>query len=122
MEAPIDRADVTTCAVCARTATGLGVHPQMRTNRPQIHWVCDDPSCIAIAQAAIHMRQDRFTRVESLAAGDGGANGIAFLETVGKFDIATFNETEWFEFCRRIVAGYRRSLKVRIAREMGINP
>ena len=116
----IDRADPTTCAVCARTATGIGVYPQVRTQHPQTHWVCDDPSCIAVAQAAMPMRQDRFTRVESLAAGDGGASGVRFLESIGKFDIATMNETEWFEFCRRIVTGYRRSLKARIAQEMGV--
>lgn len=106
----VDRTDPTTCAVCAREATGLGVCPRER-RRSAIHWVCDDPECIEIAQAAFDMKQDQFTRLESLAAGGGGAAGVEFLQQIGKSDIYQMNETEWYEFCRRFVAGYRKDLK-----------
>jgi hypothetical protein len=56
------------------------------------------------------MKQDQFTRLESLAAGKGGEEGGAYLDAIGKTDLATLTTDEWFEFGRRIVAGYRKGL------------
>ncbi|MCO6407341.1 hypothetical protein [Hoeflea alexandrii] len=56
------------------------------------------------------MKQDEFTRIESLAAAKGGDAGIEFLETIGKTDFTAMNIDEWSEFRRRIIAGYRAAL------------
>ncbi len=95
------------CGCCGRAATGFGYAP--KTGQPII-WVCDDPQCLQIAKDSYSMQQDKFSRIESLATGKGGEEGGQFLDDLGKTDLATLNEGEWFEFCRRIVAGYRKAL------------
>lgn len=104
----IDRFEPSTCAVCARSAVGYGVAPRP-AEKPL--WVCDDPECLQIAKTSYAMKQDDFSRIESLAAGKGGERAGEFLETIGKTDLATMTQTEWFEFCRRLVGGYRSALK-----------
>lgn len=95
------------CGVCARSATGFGYAP--RTGQ-SILWVCDDPDCLQVAKDTYTMKQDQFSRLESLAAGKGGEEGGQFLDDIGKTDLATLTPDEWHEFCRRLVAGYRKAL------------
>lgn len=95
------------CGVCARSATGFGYAP--RTGQ-SILWVCDDPDCLQVAKDTYTMKQDQFSRLESLAAGKGGEDGGQFLDDIGKTDLATLSPDEWHEFCRRLVAGYRKAL------------
>lgn len=104
----IDRHEPSACAVCARSAVGYGYAPTA-TDKPL--WVCDDPECLTIARDSYTMKQDDFTRIESLAAGKGGEKAGAFLEEIGKFSLADLTPDEWFEFCRRLVGGYRTALK-----------
>lgn len=95
------------CGCCGRTATGFGYAPKTGQS---ILWVCDDPQCLQIAKDSYTMKQDQFTRIESLASGRGGEAGGEFLDSIGKTDLATLTPDEWFEFCRRIVAGYRKGM------------
>lgn len=97
------------CGCCGRTATGFGYAPKTGQN---ILWVCDDPQCLQLAKDSYTMKQDQFTRLESLAAGKGGEEGGQFLDQIGKGDapLSSLTVDEWFEFCRRLVAGYRKSL------------
>jgi hypothetical protein len=103
----INRFSDAVCGCCGRAATGFGYAP--RTGQA-ILWVCDDVGCLQLAKDSYHLKQDQFTRLESLAAGKGGEEGGQFLDQIGKTDLATLTEAEWFEFCRRIVAGYRKAL------------
>jgi len=107
----INRYEEAICAVCARRATGWGYGDYSRFNKPPILWLCDDLTCIDIAKATYEMKQDEFTRMESLAAGKGGEEAGAFLEQIGKTDLAKLTKAEWFEFCRRMIVGYRKALK-----------
>lgn len=102
------------CGCCARSATGFGYAP--RTGQ-SIIWVCDDPDCLQIAKDSYAMKQEQFSRIESLAAGKGGEEGGAYLDTIGKTDLATLTTDEWFEFLRRIVSGYRVGLVTAIKDE-----
>lgn len=102
------------CGVCARSATGFGYAP--RTGQ-SILWVCDDPDCLQVAKDTYTMKQDQFSRLESLAAGKGGAEGGQFLDDIGKTDLATLTPDEWHEFLRRIVAGYRKALSQSLRNE-----
>lgn len=111
----IDRFDDAVCGCCGRTAVGFGYAPK-RFNA-QVLWICDDLECLTIARDSYAMKQNEFTRIESLAAGAGGEEGGAFLDSIGKTDLATMSDAEWFEFCRRIVAGYRKALKTTLKDE-----
>lgn len=102
-----DRFDPGVCGVCARAAIGIGHAPPKAS---KIMWLCDDPKCIEKAKATYAMRQDQFTRIESMAAAKGGDAGIELLETIGKTDFTTLTIDEWSEFRRRIIAGYRAAL------------
>ena len=102
------------CGCCARSATGFGYAP--RTGQ-SILWVCDDPDCLQVAKDTYTMKQDQFSRLESLAAGKGGEDGGQFLDDIGKTDLATLSPDEWHEFCRRLVAGYRKALQSSLKNE-----
>jgi len=102
------------CFVCARPATGIGVAP---SNRHPVGWVCSDLECIEIGRGTYHMPPDKFMRIDSLAAGEGGEVAGAYLEEIGKTDLAELLEEEWFEFCRRLVGGYRVALQTKLRDE-----
>ena len=103
----IDRHDPAVCGSCGRTAIGYGYAP--KPERPVI-WVCDDPECLRLAKDSYDMKQDDFTRIESLAAQKGGEEGGAYLDEIGVTDLAKLTPDCWAEFCRRLVAGYRKAL------------
>lgn len=109
----IDRHDDTTCAVCARRAVGYGYAPR----RHKVMWVCDDPECLVTVRTTYDMKQDDFTRIESLAAQKGGDEGGAYLDQIDKTDLSLMTPDEWCEFCRRVVAGYRKALATDLADE-----
>ncbi|GGE18305.1 hypothetical protein GCM10011390_41850 [Aureimonas endophytica] len=115
----VDRFDDTVCGVCAREATGIGYAPRSSRGTPDrpILWICDDPDCIEIARNSYDMRQEDFTRIESLASHEGGHALEAFCEEIGKFDFREFSQAEFFEANRRMVAGYRSALKIKLRDE-----
>jgi len=65
----LERFDDSICAVCARRACGAGYSDWGRGKKPPILWLCDDPDCIQIAKETYNMKQDEFSRIESLSAG-----------------------------------------------------
>jgi len=93
----------------------LGVLVHEKARRSPILWVCDDAQCLEIAKGTKHMRQDEFNRVENVAAIKGGDEAGAYLEQIGKTDMIKLTREEWGEFCRRLVAGYRKALKAQLA-------
>lgn len=58
-----------------------------------------------------------FDRLSRLAAKEGGNEGGAYLETLGRFALDQLSEEEWDEFCRRIVGGYRVALETTLKHE-----
>lgn len=64
------------------------------------------------------MKQDEFSRLESIAAQEGGNEGLWYLEDIGKTDLALLTIDEMCEFKRRVVAGYRKELKARLSGEV----
>jgi hypothetical protein len=103
----IDQFDPAICGVCARAAIGHGYAPKSAS---KTLWLCNDPKCIKAAKAVHSMKQEEFSRIESMAAAKGGDAGIELLETIGKTDFTQLTIDEWSEFRRRIIAGYRKAL------------
>jgi len=107
----IERGQVGICAVCARQEAGLGVKVNPNLRQSPTLWVCDDPECLSLAKETKDMTRDEFNRVEKRAVFKGGVQAGAFLEQLAKTDMAKLSVEEWQEFCRRLVAGYRKALK-----------
>lgn len=57
------------------------------------------------------MRQDDFSRIESMAAFAGFQAMTEYLIQIGKLDLNDLTTDEAFEAARRQVAGYRKALK-----------
>jgi hypothetical protein len=102
------------CAVCARPTTGYGYTPH---SKKPIAWVCDDPTCLPLAKDAYMKLQREFSRLDALATIEGGNEGGAYLDSIGKFSLDTLTEEEWGDFCRVVVGGYREALQGIVARE-----
>lgn len=63
------------------------------------------------------MPADQFSHLESRAAIRGGEVAGEYLEQIGKTDLATLTPEEFWEFCRRVVAGYRVALQTELRNE-----
>ena len=102
------------CAVCGRPGTGHGFAP---SDLHPIAWLCDDTDCIPIARDTYRMPQQKLTRIERLAVHQGGDAGGAYLDEIGKTDLASLTEDEWFEFLERVEAGRREALVTTLKHE-----
>lgn len=102
------------CAVCARPGTGHGYAP---SDRHTVAWLCDDPDCIPIARTTYAMRQDKFRRIDSLAAVEGGNSAGEYLDEIGVYELDKLEPEQWSEFCRRLVGGYRVALVTTLREE-----
>lgn len=105
------------CGVCARPAIGFGYVPPTGYNRKPIIWCCDDPECLKIAKDSYNMKQNEFTRLDTMAALDGGNAGGEYLDKIGKTDLGELTEAEWSAFCMALVGGYREALQGRLKNE-----
>jgi len=110
-----ERCSTEICGVCGCQAAGLGYAPPKRRNPPVI-WVCSI-ECLIIARDTYSMKQHEFNRIEILSVKKGGEEGGSYLDQIKKTDLAQLSREEWEEFCRRIVAGYRKSLKYGLENE-----
>lgn len=63
------------------------------------------------------MSAQEFNRIETLAAIEGSASGGAYLESLGKTDLATLTPDEFQEFINEIIAGYRHALSITLRNE-----
>jgi len=97
------------CGCCARSATGFGYAP--RTGQ-SILWVCDDPDCLQVAKDSYTMKQDQFSRLESLAAGEAANAMGQRLDEMGCGDRFNGLEPEqWLDAMREGIAAYRKALQ-----------
>ncbi len=105
------------CSICQCEASGYGYLPPRRERKkgemPPIAHSCTDLECLDLAKDSYDMRQEEFTRLEELATEEGGNEAGAFLESIGKAGVPLMELTpdEWSQFCHKLVAGYRKSLK-----------
>ena len=99
------------CGVCRRRATtGLGWAGKQ--GKP-IMWLCDDADCGQLARSVYEMSRKQLDAFEIAARNDAGDEAGAYLEKIGKTDLATLTEAEWFEFLRQVLFGFEASLRRR---------
>lgn len=109
MSAPTDPQP---CLICRRRDCGLGVH---KGKNGPLRWFCQDcgPN---LACKAIAMASREFDRAEQHAVQEAGDAAGAYLDSIGKTDLATLTEAEWGEFCRRMVRGFETAMREAIRR------
>lgn len=86
------------CAVCGRAGVGITFSaPDLRADF--CSFLCSEVYMVARA-AKIELTKD-----EAAAAVAGGKAAGAFLEKLGKTDLATMSKAEWEKFCSTLVSG-----------------
>jgi hypothetical protein len=113
MTKPLERLSTPTpafCAICRRRAGPLGYS---KKGQP-ILWVCRDPDCQEQLHRLYDMSQPDFDLIELDALEQGGCAGGAYLESIGKTDLAKLSENEWISFLERVVDGFGCQMRVRL--------
>jgi hypothetical protein len=85
------------CPVCRRAGGAFTIH---EAGGPLRHLCSRECARIFI------MRKPDFAPDERAAALAGGDAAGAYLESIGKTDLATMTGPEWAEFCARLAKGY----------------
>ena len=97
------------CGVCRRRATtGLGWAG--RQGKP-VMWLCDSPECGQSARSVYEMPQSTLDAYEQTARNEAGDLAGAYLDGIGKTDLASLTETEWRAFLDQVVVGFEASLR-----------
>lgn len=97
------------CGVCRRRATtGLGWAGQQ--GRP-ILWLCDDPICGTMARSVYEMPKLKLDAFEEAARDKAGEMAGAYLDGIGKTDLATLSADEWATFLHQVIVGFEASLR-----------
>ena len=95
------------CATCNRASAGFAFSAPAAREPPvffcSMH--CSEAWMIA------HRKKIELTRDEATAALAGGKVAGAFLEQLGRTDMAQLSRVEWAEFCRRLTRGYLEDLQ-----------
>ena len=94
------------CAVCRRRHDNLAYAP---TPRHPLKWVCAE--CVPLAKGIYHMPRAQIDEFERKALNDAGEAAGAYLDEIGKTDLADLTEEEWAAFWERGLMGYSESMK-----------
>ena len=95
------------CAVCNRGGAGFAFSvPDMR-GAPA--FFCS-MHCSEVWMVA-HRKKVELTRDEVAAALAGGKAAGAYLDQLGRTDMAQLSRVEWAEFCERLTRGYLEALQ-----------
>jgi hypothetical protein len=95
------------CAVCNRVSADFAFNAPAAREPPvffcSMH--CSEAWMIA------HRKKIELTRDEAVAALAGGKVAGAFLDQLGRTDVAQLSRVEWAEFCERLTRGYLEELQ-----------
>jgi hypothetical protein len=95
------------CAVCNRAGAGFAFSAPGARAAPAsfCSMLCSEVWMVA------HRKKIELTRDESAAALAGGKAAGAWLEQLGRTDMARLSRVEWAEFCERLTRGYLEALQ-----------
>lgn len=103
---------VGTCFICKRRHDNLAHSPYQRA---PLKWVCWPCLTAVDIKKAYHMRLDPY---EEQALEDGGNAGGAYLDEIGKTDLAELTAEEWAKLWRTGFAAYTESMRDIVSREV----
>jgi hypothetical protein len=95
------------CAVCNRASAGFSFSaPDART--PTVFF-CS--MCCSEVWMVAHRMKIELIRDEVAAALAGGRAAGAYLDQLGRTDMAQLSRVQWAEFCERLTRGYLEELQ-----------
>lgn len=97
------------CAVC-RGHAGPNGFVRGKGKTPPI-WACNDPTCISLLKKVHAMTKTTLEAYEHKAAMEAGDEAGAFLDGIGKTDLAGLSNEEWEEFIGIIVLGFQSHMR-----------
>ena len=89
------------CFICRRRSSGFAVGPSPKT----LGWFCDDCGT-PLARKCFAMKPKMFDGYEEKALETAGENAGAYLDSLGKTDLAALSEVEWKTFLEAVVNGF----------------
>jgi hypothetical protein len=102
------------CFICRRRAGANGVGSPRRQG-----WVCN--ACgIPLGKRVIHMSDEAFDEFEISAIEEAGNEAGAYLDDLGKTDLATLTPDEWRHFLRTFLRAFETNVRRRV--ESGTTP
>jgi hypothetical protein len=99
------------CGVCKRLAHGIGYAPKQ--GKPVL-WLCTNTDCISLGETVFKMAPKTLSAHELMALDEAGEVAGAYLESIGKFDLAQLSQTEWIEFLRTVLNSYGDKMRARL--------
>lgn len=103
------------CAVCGRQAASSG-GVRGFFQRRGAHWFCADPYCHTAAEGLADMKPDELSETELAALVDAGNAGGAYLDSIGKTDLAALSQEEYATFIRAVFDAFGGSMRRRCAK------
>jgi hypothetical protein len=100
------------CGVCQRQAAGVGYVPPKKDG--PILWLCKNEDCLELGRHVFHMTQSKLSFHERNSLIDAGSEAGAYLEQLGKFDLAELSESEWFNFLTIVLTKYGEQMRSRL--------
>jgi hypothetical protein len=110
MTKPPAPTDEGVCIICMRHHSNLGYNP---TPKHPVGWVCEE--CLEIGIDAIkrvyHMARKKLDAYEEKALEAGSDEAGAYLDRLGKTDLAQLEAQEWLEMWRVGLVGYADKMR-----------
>jgi hypothetical protein len=101
------------CGVCRRESFGLG-HSMMGMGAGKVMWICDHPDCIPAGRTVYNMSGKDFRGHEAIARKVAGEKAGAYLDEIGKTDLASLTIEEYFAFVEHVITGFEEEMRRRI--------
>lgn len=106
-----------TCAICKRRHANIGYAPN---ERAPVKWECEECLHLPISNVKRfhHMARKALDRFEEQALGEGGNAGGAYLDEIGKTDLAELDDFEWRTFLGKVLVGYADGMREIVSKEI----
>lgn len=113
MTRPLDNPE--SCFICRRRAAGVAVMSGSFRSRSQkpAGWLCEQCG-VALARKAYDMPDKEFDVFEQRAVQAAGEKAGAYLDQLGKTDLAQLSEPEWSVFCITMIRGFGEAIRAEV--------
>ena len=103
------------CAVCGRQAASSTAVRGVFVRRGAF-WLCTDPYCHTAAEGLADMKAAEITPIEAAAIIEGGNAGGAYLDSLGKTDLAALTPDEYATFLHTALNAFGGSMRRQCAK------